>query len=85
MNKIWYSRTGSLDVDYEISVVKDDKFVVHSRNSVTKHRAIVFEITWFHPRTYRQLRQTGHAPDVDIVTNLKGWKLESVIYNREKF
>ena len=82
--KMFFSPVSSIDKDLKIFIVVDDKFVVHSRNSVAKHRAIVFAITWFHPWTYRQLGQTWHAPDVDIVINYRGWKFESVICNKEK-
>ena len=82
--KMFFSLVSSIDKDLKIFIVVDDKFVVHSRNSVAKHRAIVFAITWFHPWTYRQLGQTWHAPDVDIVINYRGWKFESVICNKEK-
>ena len=42
---MFFSPVSSIDKDLKIFIVVDDKFVVHSRNSVAKHRAIVFAIT----------------------------------------
>ena len=43
--KMFFLPVSSIDKDVKIFIVIDDNFVAVSRNTVTKHRAIVFNIT----------------------------------------
>jgi len=57
---------------------------VCTRNSVTEQNATIGGVTGLHPQTHSELGQTGHAPDVDKVTDTFDWKVQSVVFEKRQ-
>ena len=49
------------------------------RTTIIEDCTITASVVILHPETYSELGQTGHTPDVHIVTNAFCWKVKGVI------
>ena len=66
----------------EIIVVEDEQVIGTPWYSITEWCASIWS-TRLHPEAHSKLSQTGHAPDVDVISHSLVWKMKSVTCSRK--
>ena len=71
--------------EYVKAVVADEEyFIIFIWYSVAKWRTVI-AIIRLHPETQGKLCQIRHSPDVDAVSHIVFWELESIVCGTVKY